>query len=51
MNPIRSLAPAIVTGHWEHVWIYLSAPLIGAALAILVWKQLKVSDEVKTLQA
>jgi aquaporin NIP len=40
MNPIRSLAPAIVSGHLEHIWIYLTAPVLGAALAIPVWKYL-----------
>lgn len=34
MNPARSLAPAIVSGHLEHLWVYLTAPIIGAALAI-----------------
>jgi aquaporin NIP len=36
MNPARSLAPALVSGQLESVWIYLSAPLLGAALAIPV---------------
>jgi MIP family channel proteins len=34
MNPARSLAPAIVSGHWEHLWIYLTAPFAGAWLAV-----------------
>jgi aquaporin Z len=34
MNPARSLAPAVVSGHWEHLWIYLTAPFAGAWLAI-----------------
>jgi aquaporin NIP len=34
MNPARSLAPAIVSGHIEHLWVYLTAPVIGAVLAI-----------------
>lgn len=34
MNPIRSLAPALVSGTWEHLWIYLTAPLLGALIAI-----------------
>jgi aquaporin NIP len=34
MNPARSLAPAIVSGHTENLWVYLTAPVIGAALAI-----------------
>jgi aquaporin Z len=38
MNPARSLAPAIVSGHLEHLWLYLAAPIAGAALAIPVWK-------------
>src|SRR6266851_5059604 len=34
MNPARSLAPALVSLHVEHVWIYLAAPVIGACLAV-----------------
>ncbi len=34
MNPARSLAPAIVSGHLAHLWIYLTAPVIGACLAV-----------------
>lgn len=30
MNPARSAAPALVSGHWEHLWIYLAAPPLGA---------------------
>jgi aquaporin NIP len=35
MNPARSLAPAILSGHLKHLWIYLTAPFAGAWLAIL----------------
>lgn len=38
MNPARSLAPAVVSGHTEHLWVYLTATILGAALAIPVWK-------------
>jgi aquaporin Z len=34
MNPARSLAPALVSGNLTHLWIYLTAPFMGAALAI-----------------
>jgi len=34
MNPARSLAPALVSGHLEHLWIYLAAPVLGALLAV-----------------
>jgi aquaporin Z len=33
MNPARSIAPAIVSGHLEHLWIYVTAPVLGAYLA------------------
>jgi len=36
MNPARSVAPALVGGHMEHLWVYLVAPVIGAAAAIPV---------------
>jgi len=35
MNPARSLAPALVSGHFTSLWIYLTAPFIGAGAAIL----------------
>lgn len=41
MNPARSIGPAIISGHLEHLWIYLTAPVIGAALAVLLWNFLK----------
>ncbi len=34
MNPARSISPALVSGHLEHLWIYLAAPLLGALLAV-----------------
>jgi aquaporin NIP len=30
MNPVRSLAPALVTQHFADLWIYLVAPTAGA---------------------
>jgi len=35
MNPARSLAPALVSGHIEHLLIYLTAPVVGAAVAVV----------------
>ncbi|MBX9625793.1 MAG: aquaporin [Gemmataceae bacterium] len=34
MNPVRSLAPAVVSGRTEHLWAYLVAPTVGALLAV-----------------
>ncbi len=34
MNPFRSLAPAIASGRFEHSWLYLLAPTLGAQAAV-----------------
>ena len=38
MNPGRSLAPALVSGQLQSVWIYLLAPALGSGLAVIVWR-------------
>ena len=38
MNPIRSLAPALVSGDLHALWLYIVAPLIGAALGALAYQ-------------
>jgi aquaporin NIP len=36
MNPARSFSPAVVAGRVEHLWIYLTAPVLGALSGVLV---------------
>ncbi len=38
MNPARSLAPAVVTGSLAHQWVYLLAPMVGAAIGVLCYR-------------
>lgn len=40
VNPARSLAPAVFEGGMalEHVWVFIIAPLVGSALAALVFR-------------
>jgi aquaporin Z len=40
MNPVRSLGPAFVGGIWQHHWVYWVAPILGAQLAVIVYRQL-----------
>jgi MIP family channel proteins len=30
MNPIRSIAPALISGQFQQLWIYCSAPFLGS---------------------
>jgi aquaporin NIP len=34
MNPARSIGPALVSGRLDSLWIYLVAPVLGAAVAV-----------------
>ena len=38
MNPARSIGPAVVGGDLHALWIYIAAPLIGAALGALTYQ-------------
>ncbi len=40
MNPARSFAPALVGSIWQHHWLYWVAPILGAQLAVLIYRQL-----------
>jgi aquaporin Z len=34
MNPVRSLAPDLVSGDFNAAWVYLVGPLVGAMIAV-----------------
>ena len=34
MNPARSLAPALISGHLTHLWLYIIATILGACASI-----------------
>jgi MIP family channel proteins len=40
MNPARSLAPALVSGQLDHVWVYLTAPFLGGVIGIFLFSAL-----------
>ncbi|MCW1887525.1 aquaporin [Luteolibacter flavescens] len=44
MNPARSLAPALVSGHVQHLWLNPVATILGALLAVPLCRAVRSSD-------
>lgn len=42
MNPARSLAPALVSGNFENLWIYLTSTFIDVVIAVFVYKIIEI---------
>ncbi|HIW83530.1 MAG TPA: aquaporin, partial [Candidatus Dorea gallistercoris] len=50
VNPARSLGPALLVGNGTalaQVWVFIVGPLVGAAIAALVYGALCKDDEEK----
>jgi glycerol uptake facilitator-like aquaporin len=45
MNPARSIGPALVAGIWDDQWIYVVAPLIGAAIGGFLYEAVRDSTD------
>ena len=41
MNPIRSIASALFTGNFQHLWLYIIAPVLGSIAAVSSCKLVK----------
>lgn len=51
MNPARSLGPAIISRYpqqMESLWLYLTAPVAGAVLAVVCWWIVYPNHDAKT---
>lgn len=42
MNPARSLGPAIISWKFNDLWIYVTAPVIGAVTGALLFRVLRL---------
>ena len=45
MNPARSLAPALVSGVLNNLWIYWSATFIGTSAVALIFRKMVISKK------
>ena len=41
MNPARSLGPALVAAEWTDFWVYVAAPVVGAALGAFAYQLIR----------
>ena len=41
MNPIRLLAPALVSGDLHALWLYMTAPVVGASVGGLAYEVIR----------
>jgi len=48
MNPARSLGPALISGSFGSLWVYLLAPPLGALLAALAYQFVRGGQEAPT---
>jgi aquaporin Z len=50
VNPARSIGPALFVGGWaiQQLWLFIVAPLIGAAIAAGIYSVLRTPDELIT---
>jgi MIP family channel proteins len=48
MNPIRSLAPGLVSGDLNAIWVYLLAPTLGAAVGGLAYQFVRREGDLQT---
>jgi aquaporin NIP len=44
MNPARSLGPAIAAGDYTSIWVYLTAPIVGAVVAAVTYQFLRCGE-------
>jgi MIP family channel proteins len=45
MNPARAFGPALASGHWANQWIYWVGPMLGGAMAGLVYGRFLIKTE------
>lgn len=44
MNPVRTLGPAIAANNYKAIWIYLTAPFLGALAGAAAYSLVKLPN-------
>jgi MIP family channel proteins len=46
-NPARSIGPALSSGHWSNIYVYLTGPFLGALLSAIPFRLIERTRETK----
>ena len=49
MNPVRSIGPAVVSGDLHALWLYIVAPVIGAAIGAVLYQFVRAEPAAASL--
>ena len=44
MNPARSLGPAVASGNYRAIWVYISGPIVGSVFGMLAYSCIRLPD-------
>lgn len=45
MNPVRTLGPAVAANNYKAIWVYLTAPILGALCGAGIYSAVKLPQE------
>ncbi|KAK1574932.1 hypothetical protein Q3G72_001105 [Acer saccharum] len=45
MNPVRTLGPAIAVNNFKAIWVYLTAPILGALCGAGTYSAVKLPEK------
>jgi len=45
MNPARTLGPALISGQFTAIWVYVVGPILGAMTAAWVYQRIRCDDD------
>ncbi|KAI6689310.1 hypothetical protein NL676_026138 [Syzygium grande] len=50
MNPARSIGPAVASGVYKNLWVFIAAPIFGACAAAMVYGVLRVPNAERSVE-